>query len=226
MKESVHPPHKSFSGLLRPEDKRLIWDKGLGQSSSRFTVHYDGRSVPRLTRLYICRGFMECVREEWCEQCAQEWHTHLGKWWNDGRRFPMCPIHKKCLLVIKRRRRATVLECHIHANIFTHRHTISWSVPPCPLCACWPDTPLLQHLLYSTAPHLYISKSICILRSPKHTHVNTDIIVAYQAEIISPQFRTSGYFISSGTHLQRAQAHKIPITANSNKYTNLSSVTG
>lgn len=104
VKESVPPPRQTNSSLLRPKDKRLIRDKGFEQSSSRFTVHYDGRSMPRLTWLYISWGFMECVREDWCEHCAQgmtraHTHTHLGKWWNDGRRCPMGPTHKSvCLL--------------------------------------------------------------------------------------------------------------------------------
>lgn len=111
MKETVldhspTPPTPSANpSRLRPRDKRLIWDKAFGQSSLRFTVHYNGSSVPRLTWLYICWGFMKCGLGEWCELGAHGWcththaRTHLGRWWNDERRCTIFLTHKKCLLI-------------------------------------------------------------------------------------------------------------------------------
>lgn len=160
MKESDPPPLQSISSLLRPEDKRLIWDKGFGQCSSRFTVHYDGRSVPGLTWLYICWGFMECVREEWCERCAQGWHTHLGKWWNDGRQCPLCPAHKSvCSLAHLQSSTGGGQKCWsvkcAHTNTRYHDQADS-TLFLLPLFLCTP-LPLPLLYIYSISPYLKLS---------------------------------------------------------------------
>lgn len=141
--------------------------------------------------------------------CSGMTHTHLGKWWNEGRRCPMCPINKSvCSHTHSQSNTDEGQQCRSVMRTLTSTHTNTQyhdraNSTLCPFLACWPNQFLLPHLLNFPAPHLSIYKTICILRSPKHiilsspcythtqTHpalchiyacVNTDISVTYQAK--------------------------------------------